>query len=91
MSRYRRTTSLLTTAALALGGIGVLGRDVGSRHDAATTSLGARAEPRADVPTPEEFFGFPMGATGRLPDFASVKSYLEDVAEASPGSAITPP
>ena len=84
MSRYRLTTSLVTTAAIALGGLGVLGSDVGASRGAAPTTVGARAEPRADVPTPEEFFGFSMGTTGRLPDFASVKQYLGDLAEASP-------
>jgi hypothetical protein len=41
----------------------------------------ARAQ---QVPTPEAFFGFRMGADGRLADWPSIQKYFETVAAASP-------
>ena len=38
----------------------------------------------AQVPTPEAFFGFKMGADGKLADWASIQKYFETVAAASP-------
>ncbi|MFO7692667.1 MAG: M14 family metallopeptidase [Vicinamibacterales bacterium] len=42
--------------------------------------LGAAAQ----VPTPEAFFGFKMGADGKLADWPSISRYFETVAAASP-------
>ena len=38
----------------------------------------------AQVPTPEAFFGFKMGADGKLADWPSISRYFETVAAASP-------
>jgi hypothetical protein len=38
----------------------------------------------AQVPAPEAFFGFKMGADGRLADWPSITKYFETVAAASP-------
>jgi hypothetical protein len=38
----------------------------------------------AQVPAPEEFFGFKMGADGKLADWPSITRYFETVAAASP-------
>ncbi len=37
-----------------------------------------------EIPTPETFFGFRMGADGRLADWPSIQKYFETVAAASP-------
>ena len=38
----------------------------------------------AQVPTPEAFFGFKMGADGKLADWPAIQKYFETVATASP-------
>jgi hypothetical protein len=38
----------------------------------------------AQVPAPEAFFGFKMGADGKLADWPSIRKYFETVAAASP-------
>ena len=48
----------------------------------------SRVEPTAEtardnIPTPEQFFGFEMGTTGRLAGFSKVLSYFDLVAERS--------
>ena len=46
--------------------------------------LAAPATSFAQVPTPESFFGFQMGADGKLADWPSIRKYFETVATASP-------
>ena len=40
----------------------------------------------AQVPAPEAFFGFKMGADGKLADWPAITKYFETVAAASPAS-----
>jgi hypothetical protein len=46
--------------------------------------LAAPLPAAAQVPTPEAFFGFKMGADGKLADWPSITKYFETVAAASP-------
>ncbi len=48
------------------------------------TALAARPAPDGTIQTPEQFFGYPLGTEGRLPAFAGIKTYLSQVAAASP-------
>ncbi|WP_426247327.1 M14 family zinc carboxypeptidase [Nocardioides sp. LHG3406-4] len=81
MRLHRVTTSLLTAAAVTISGVGLFqaGSAAPPGQVAPTSS-----EPRVDVPTPAEFFGFAMGDEGKLAAFAPIKDYLQQVAEASP-------
>jgi hypothetical protein len=48
------------------------------------TVLCAPVAALAQVPTPESFFGFRMGADGRLAEWPAIQQYFETVATASP-------
>ncbi|WP_370617898.1 M14 family metallopeptidase [Mumia qirimensis] len=64
-----RRRSILATAGLVVAGLIV------------STSSASTAAPR--IPDPPTFFGFEMGAEGQLADFASIKEYLQVVADKS--------
>ncbi len=82
MRMHKITTSLLTATAMAVSGVGLV--QLGSEAPPGQAAPVAGPEPRVDVPTPAEFFGFAMGDEGRLAAFAPIKDYLRQVAEASP-------
>ncbi|SKC69051.1 M14 family zinc carboxypeptidase [Krasilnikoviella flava] len=77
----RRRTTVATTAAAALISTSL----VAAGSQAQSPSGGSPALPAAtaDIATPEEYFGFEMGAEGRLAAYPDVLDYLRTVAEQS--------
>lgn len=73
MSMKRALTGVAAAALAASVLVVVPGDDRSSTADAAPE----------DIPTPEEFFGFPMGTSGKLAPFEEIKDYFELVAEES--------
>lgn len=49
----------------------------------ASALLAVGSSAAAQVPTPETFFGFRMGADGQLADWPEIERYFTKVAEAS--------
>ncbi len=73
MSTKRTLAGLFATAVAATALVVAPGdQNVGSADAAAD-----------DIPTPEEFFGFEMGTTGKLAGFDGVKEYFQLVADES--------
>ncbi|TDE08262.1 M14 family zinc carboxypeptidase [Jiangella asiatica] len=73
MSVKRALTGFAVTALAATALVITPGDNQASTADAAAE----------DIPAPEEFFGFPMGTTGKLAPFEEIKDYFELVAEES--------
>lgn len=66
--RARSVTTTALVAATATAGA-LLTSPMGSQAAPLETAVSVRA----DVPTPEEFFGFAMGEEGRLASFPDIK------------------
>lgn len=74
----KRTAIVVGAAALCLAGTTTV---YASGSPPSQSALPAAAA--ADVPDPEEFFGFPMGAEGRLAGYDDVLDYLKLIADES--------
>ncbi len=73
MRASKAPATLLTIAAVVFGGVSAIPSS-GPEHAATATATATAA--RADVPTPESFFGFAMGDDGRLAGFDKIKQYF---------------
>src|SRR5699024_5207434 len=81
--RSKRIASMLgVTAASALLFTGLVAADA----DVSTSSGLSTALPKADaddIETPEQYFGFEMGAEGKLAEYPKVLDYMKSIAEKS--------
>src|SRR5690625_5708220 len=78
----RAVPVLATVASVGLLSTALQSHDAQSQPAPSQTASQA-LPPAADIPTPEDFFGFAMGTTGQLADFPSVKEYMSQVADES--------
>lgn len=84
---YRRRPVLAGLLATALAGAGLVapltsGPQAGAQAGLPVAAAGELG-PGADVPTPEEYFGFAMGTEGRLAAYPDVLHYFRLIADAS--------
>ena len=77
----RRRTTVATTAAAALISTSLVA--AGSQAQSPPGDAATLPASTADIATPEEFFGFEMGAEGKLAAYPDVLDYLRTVAEES--------
>jgi Zinc carboxypeptidase len=77
----RQTVPVLATALVSTGAVGLLsGAGV---QPSTTTAAGLPSAAANDIPTPEEYFGFPMGAEGKLAAYPDVLDYMQLIADES--------
>jgi hypothetical protein len=77
--RFLRAAALTAAAAL----IGVVPAVNGISSAAPPTNHHTVSAAARSIPTPADFFGFPMGTEGRLAEFPDIKRYLRLVADKS--------
>lgn len=78
----RQSVPVLATVLVSTGSVGLLsGAAVEQSAPNASASLPSAAA--ADIPTPEQHFGFPMGAEGKLVAYPDVLKYLQRIADES--------
>lgn len=82
--RVSNVNATTIVAALAVGGMVLTAPGVVKASAPGTTSQGRVAAQSVSVPTPKSFFGFEMGAEGKLAAFDQIKAYLKLIADKSP-------
>lgn len=82
----RKTGLTAFVAAASIVGLlsGTTGATATLTPTPTTQGGSAFTAPTQSVPTPEEFFGYPMGEEAKLPRFHEVKAYLSQIADSSP-------
>lgn len=77
---WRRTGAVTIAAAMSLTGLGA----VNDSRALPQNSPVVQPLKASSVPTPKQFFGFEMGAEGKLAAFGPIKQYLSLLADGSP-------